>query len=278
MPLKFRNWQRFQHYRNRTPPWIKLHRALLTDPDYHTMPDRSAKYLPLAWIVASEDSGVLPDCKRLAFILRVAVADIQGMMNDWKPFLECTCDSSMLASCKQLAPVPLCLSVCLPLSCSLSESQGGDGGTVKLPGQMPPDGWTIEHVIVTAAKPTVGVTEAMARTYFDVRTKVGWVDATAGGGRPVARSQSGLESDLRHWKVLSPTHDAERKQREDRAKGGPASAYPESTASLQKRIDAASLELGTMPRKDRDKTAEQIARAASLRERIGAWQKQIAGG
>jgi hypothetical protein len=31
--LRVKNWSEFQHYKDRNPPWIKLHRTLL-DHDY----------------------------------------------------------------------------------------------------------------------------------------------------------------------------------------------------------------------------------------------------
>lgn len=68
-----RNWASFQHYRDRSPPWIKLHRSLADNYDYHLLPDWVAKLLPLIWIVASDAAhGVLPGPSDLAFRLRIS--------------------------------------------------------------------------------------------------------------------------------------------------------------------------------------------------------------
>jgi hypothetical protein len=102
--LRFRSWERFQHYRDRKPPWIKLHRELLDDPDYAAMSATAAKYLPLAWLVASERGGVLPDITTLAFRLRISTREAAQCVTAWKPYLCDGCTqgaSKALATCKQ---------------------------------------------------------------------------------------------------------------------------------------------------------------------------------
>ena len=32
--LTIKNWHKFQHYKDRNPPWIKLHYEILTRPDW----------------------------------------------------------------------------------------------------------------------------------------------------------------------------------------------------------------------------------------------------
>lgn len=39
--IRLRNWKRFQHYHDRNPPWIKLHRELLTSETWVTLDDAS---------------------------------------------------------------------------------------------------------------------------------------------------------------------------------------------------------------------------------------------
>ena len=101
MTLRIKNWDRFQHYHNRKPPWIKLYRELLDDPDYHKLPPVAAKYLPLIWLVASEKDGELPDLTTLSFRLRLdekKTIDIIKQLEDWVHDA-----SNVLADCKQLA-------------------------------------------------------------------------------------------------------------------------------------------------------------------------------
>lgn len=74
--MKIKNWSRFQHFKDRRPPWIKLYRDLLDDPDWHELDAEAAKILVSLWLLASEDEeqeGNLPDAKRIAFRLRMPV-------------------------------------------------------------------------------------------------------------------------------------------------------------------------------------------------------------
>ncbi len=238
MPLKFRNWKRFQHYQNRTPPWIKLHRVLLTDPDFHAMPDRSAKYLPLGWITASENSGMLPDCKRLAFILRVSEAIISEFMKDWKPYLECTCDSTTIARCKQLAPAPLCLSVCLSLSESVSESPLPEG----IPGEA--GEWTLEDC--RRAAEGKGIPEAMLSDFWAHYAAVNWIDAA---GRKITN----LKAALAKWKA----------NQSSRGKRG-TDAAELSPGNIKTKLEAISARLDQI---GESRDATKIEEARKLRER-----------
>jgi len=57
MILTPKNWTTFQHYRDRRPPWIKLHKSLLDDVDYLCLPDASKAIAPFLWLLASEYEG-----------------------------------------------------------------------------------------------------------------------------------------------------------------------------------------------------------------------------
>jgi hypothetical protein len=73
--MKIKNWSEFQHFKDRTPPWIKLYRYLLDDPDWHELSGDDAKTLIMLWLVASEDKdmqGSLPSLKNIAFRLRIS--------------------------------------------------------------------------------------------------------------------------------------------------------------------------------------------------------------
>ncbi len=71
MRLMPKNWESFQHYKDRSPIWIKLHRSLLDSIDYHNLSPEAGKHLPLIWLLASERDGVLPDADRVAFRFRI---------------------------------------------------------------------------------------------------------------------------------------------------------------------------------------------------------------
>jgi hypothetical protein len=59
--LKVKNWTEFQHYKDRNPPWIKLHRALLDDYEFSCLQDASKAHLMLIWLFASQKNGLIPD-------------------------------------------------------------------------------------------------------------------------------------------------------------------------------------------------------------------------
>jgi len=51
--LRVVGWERFQHYRDRLPPWIKLHRDLLDDEAWFDLPAAQRGYLVSIWILAA---------------------------------------------------------------------------------------------------------------------------------------------------------------------------------------------------------------------------------
>ena len=75
-----KNWAEFQHYKDRSPPWIKLHRAILDDFNFSSLPLASKALAPLLWLLAAEtvDGTVSVDPEFLAFRLRWKLADINA--------------------------------------------------------------------------------------------------------------------------------------------------------------------------------------------------------
>lgn len=59
--LAVKNWAEFQHYKDRDPPWIKLHRTLLADYEFSCLQDASKAHLMLIWLFASQSGGRIPD-------------------------------------------------------------------------------------------------------------------------------------------------------------------------------------------------------------------------
>lgn len=55
-----KNWAKHQHYKERTPPWIKLHTSLLEDYDYSRLPDASKAHLSGIWLLASRYENRIP--------------------------------------------------------------------------------------------------------------------------------------------------------------------------------------------------------------------------
>lgn len=59
--LSVKNFDRFQHYKDRSPPWIKLYRDVLSDYDFTRLPDASKSHLMLIWLLASSMDNRLPN-------------------------------------------------------------------------------------------------------------------------------------------------------------------------------------------------------------------------
>ena len=82
MTLRVRGWQQLQHYRNRRPPWIKLHRDLLDDMGWHRLPDASKALAPMIWLLASERPGgtLETNVQHLAFRLRATAEWVEAAL------------------------------------------------------------------------------------------------------------------------------------------------------------------------------------------------------
>ena len=52
--IQIPNWDAFQHYRNRRPPWIKLYRDLLDKREWRELSGDASKLLADCWLLAAE--------------------------------------------------------------------------------------------------------------------------------------------------------------------------------------------------------------------------------
>jgi hypothetical protein len=92
---RIRSWEKFQHFKDRRPPWIKLYRDVLDDMEWHELDPAASKVLVMLWLIASEDDGKLPDSKKLAFRLRMSEKDIISaisQLSHWVEQVDITCD------------------------------------------------------------------------------------------------------------------------------------------------------------------------------------------
>ena len=102
--LRIRNWEKFQHYKERNPPWIKLHRELLRDYQFECLQDASKLHLILIWLLASQLENKIPNDeqwirKQIGVKSRI---DLKSLLD--AGFLECEhVASTLLADCKQVA-------------------------------------------------------------------------------------------------------------------------------------------------------------------------------
>lgn len=87
LKLQPKNWQKFQHYKDRNPPWIKLHKDLLDDYDWWSLPVDSRALAPCLWLLAScYDDGIFDaDTKILAFRFRMKESDVEKAI---KPLID----------------------------------------------------------------------------------------------------------------------------------------------------------------------------------------------
>lgn len=104
MTYQIKNWSQFQHYKSGrgAPPWIKLYRDLLNDPEWFDLPPDAAKFLVSCWILAAETDGVLPASKTIAFRLRLDSKQVDKFLTICNHWI-IQSDSTLLAKRYQVA-------------------------------------------------------------------------------------------------------------------------------------------------------------------------------
>jgi hypothetical protein len=93
--IRIINWSSYQSYKDRKPPWVRLHKTLLDNYEFQTMSADARAILPMLWLIASEDedpkSGLIRSevekiCFRLRIEIPVMVAALAEMQN--RDFIE----------------------------------------------------------------------------------------------------------------------------------------------------------------------------------------------
>jgi hypothetical protein len=105
MILTPKNWSSFQHYKDRAPAWIKLHKGLLNDYAFACLPVASRALAPLLWLLASEyeEGKIEGSLQEFAFRLHMTEGDLAEALN---PLIEAgffAVDSTSLAERSQPA-------------------------------------------------------------------------------------------------------------------------------------------------------------------------------
>jgi len=59
--IVIRNWDRFQHYRDRHPPWIKIYLELLHDHNYLALPPATQALLHKLWLLYANTRRTIPE-------------------------------------------------------------------------------------------------------------------------------------------------------------------------------------------------------------------------
>jgi len=88
MKASIKNWKKFQHFKDRRPPWIKLYRDILDDPDWFCLSGEEAKALVMLWLIASETDGYLPDINKISFRLRVSDEKCKSLLKRLEHWLD----------------------------------------------------------------------------------------------------------------------------------------------------------------------------------------------
>ena len=106
-PKYFRvcNWDRYQHYKNRTPPWIKLYNSLLDDHAFCSLPDASKAHFLCILLAASRHDNCIPlDGEWLMRFMHATESVDLRLLCAVGLLAPCTRSASkVLASCKQVA-------------------------------------------------------------------------------------------------------------------------------------------------------------------------------
>lgn len=101
------NWGDFQHYSDRNPPWIKLHRELQDKPEWRRLSGSAAKLLIDVWILAAQPKKggyVTLRLNDLAYRLRVPVPRLSLSLLELRDAELLALSDNMLAECQQVAP------------------------------------------------------------------------------------------------------------------------------------------------------------------------------
>jgi hypothetical protein len=103
--FKVANWAEYQHYKDRNPPWIKLHRQLVTSEMWVSCDDASRVLAIACMVIAAEFEGCVP--ANPDYIMRRCYL---SQPPDFKPLVDSgfLIDASgLLAACKQDASTML---------------------------------------------------------------------------------------------------------------------------------------------------------------------------
>ncbi len=155
--LEVVNWDRFQHYKDRRPPWIKMHAELLDDYEFGCLQDASKLHQVLIWLLASQCDNRIPDDPR--WVQRRL--NLTGKVN-----LQALVDSGFMAPCKQDASDTL--ASCGQSAMPEAEAEAEAEADLTFQGATP-DEWFARCWHNYPKRP--GNSKKAARTAWDARSK-----------------------------------------------------------------------------------------------------------
>ena len=104
--LKIRNWLKWQTYRSDRgqPPWIKIHRRIMRDPEWVSMSDSERGQLTSLWLLAADREGTIPAdpeiIKKLCFL--DDAPNLQHFIDlKFIELIGCQHDANMTPTCSQ---------------------------------------------------------------------------------------------------------------------------------------------------------------------------------
>lgn len=106
MTYRVKDWTKFQHFKDRRPPWIKLYRDILDNRDIAMISDRCFRVLIGCWLLASEDKtreGLLPCAEDIAFRLRIEKTSVIECLDALCDFVYQD-DINQASPCQQVGP------------------------------------------------------------------------------------------------------------------------------------------------------------------------------
>jgi hypothetical protein len=108
--LRVPGWKDFQHYKERSPPWIKLHKKLLDNYEFHCLPVASRALAPMIWLLASEsEAGSIEYASdKIAFRLRMSANALEEALIPLieHGFIDCENDADELLAPRKRRAMP----------------------------------------------------------------------------------------------------------------------------------------------------------------------------
>ena len=185
-----KNWELFQHFKDRTPPWIKLYRTLLDDKEWHDLEPEPAKTLVMLWLIASEDKthkGRLPDVQTLAFRLRIIQEKMEYNLSKLSHWVGRDDIGAISARYRRDTPETE----------TETEKRRDRGETDGNATHHPASDFSLDDCKRAAS--TIGMTDEMISEFYANYASVGWIDAA---GRKITN----LPAALAKWKSRQSSH------------------------------------------------------------------------
>lgn len=136
MKLSPKNWDEFQHYKKRNPPWIRLYNRLLNDYKFHRLHVASRALAPMLWLLASEfeNGEITASPEEIVFRLRQPGTEILSALLDLVAAGFFAADQEFIDECKRLASAELarCNSDAMPETEAETEAESLSRGELPL--------------------------------------------------------------------------------------------------------------------------------------------------